>query len=227
MPFSVNSTGACLDYVPFALNIAERLLGVSFRQKVEMEVGTLGGSDFYWNIITLTPYLHRLWDNHGVIGFRPRYIDAERSKSGQVVYFATFTFHWLPKMIAHAGHNVPLQLSADDCLQMVSERLSFSVRKDRLFETVYTPGRQPPNDLQRLEDGHVCRVRFEVRWEAESMMRMLDLRWQASRLLCLSGGAEEDLLDPPSDDDSDSDGYPDYRPWVYRPEWGSDDDEAA
>ncbi|PQK17869.1 hypothetical protein BB8028_0009g00710 [Beauveria bassiana] len=205
VPFSVNSTRARLDYVPPALDIAERLLGVPFRQRVQAQVENLGGTDFPWNVITLTPYLHRLWDHHGVVGFRPRYIDSERGKSGKVIYFATFTFHWLPKNALDPHDNVPLQLSADDCLQMVSESVFFSVRKDRLFETVYTPGRQPPNDLQRLEDGHVCRVRFTERPKAESMMRMLDLRWQASRLLCLSGGAGEGFLEPASDVDSDSD----------------------
>ncbi|KAK8143320.1 hypothetical protein G3M48_007393 [Beauveria asiatica] len=225
VPFAVNSTRAGLDYLPPALAIAERLLGKSLGQ-VRRVLCTLGGSDYHWNVITLTPYLRRLWDNYGLIGFRPCYIDAEQDKSGNVNYLATFTFHWLFKNDMNSRLPIPEQLSAHDCLLMVTESGKFSTEKYRIFETVYTPGRQPPHDLQRLEDGHVCRVRFPDRKEAELMMVMLDLRWHASRLLCLSGGAGEDLLDA-SDDDSDSDGYLVFEESASRGVWGSDYDEDA
>lgn len=39
------------------------------------------------------------------------------------------------------------------------------------------------------------------------MMTMLQLRWAASRLLCLSGAAGHASLRPADDEDSDSDGY--------------------
>ncbi|OAA37262.1 hypothetical protein BBO_07644 [Beauveria brongniartii RCEF 3172] len=228
VPFAVNSTQAGLDYLPRALAIAERLLGKSLGQ-VRRVLCTLGGTDYHWNVITLTPYLHRLWNSYGLIGFRPRYIDAEQDKSGNVHYLATFTFHWLFKNNMNSSLPVPEQLSAHDCLLMVTESGKFSTEKDRIFETVYTPGRQPPNDLQRLEDGHICRVKFSDRKEAELMMVMLDLRWHASRLLCLSGAAGEDLLEPASDGDSDSDvcsnyGCPSFGARYF---WGSDYDESA
>ncbi|KAM3501488.1 hypothetical protein MY10362_005511 [Beauveria mimosiformis] len=228
VPFSVNSIRAGLDYLPPALAIAERLLGKPLGQ-VRRVLCTLGGSDYHWNVITLTPYLHRLWDSYGLIGFRPRYIDAEQDKSGNVNYLATFTFHWLFKNNMNPRLPIPEQLSAHECLLMVTESGKFSTEKYRIFETVYTPGRQPPNDLQRLEDGHVCRVRFSDRKEAELMMMMLDLRWHASRLLCLSGAAGEDLLEPASDGDSDSDVCSNYGcpSFGARRFWGSDYDEAA
>ncbi|KAM3426366.1 hypothetical protein MY4824_010003 [Beauveria thailandica] len=229
VPFAVNSTEAGLDYLPPALAIAERLLGESFNQEIRRLLDTLGGSDNPFNIITLTPYLHRLWDTYGLIGFKPCYIDAEQDKSGKAIYFVTFTFHWLFKNeLSDEDFVVAKELSAHDCYMMVNESTEFTAEKNRYFETVYTPSRQPPNDIQRLQDGHVCRVEFRNRRQAERMMVMLDLRWHASRLLCLSGGAGDDFLElDASADDSDSDGYLVFEESASRGVWGSDYDEAA
>ncbi|KAM3446666.1 hypothetical protein MY3296_009465 [Beauveria thailandica] len=229
VPFAVNSTEAGLDYLPPALAIAERLLGESFNQEIRRLLDTLGGSDNPFNIITLTPYLHQLWDTYGLIGFKPCYIDAEQDKSGKAIYFVTFTFHWLFKNeLSDEGFVVAKELSAHDCYMMVNESTEFTAEKNRYFETVYTPSRQPPNDIQRLQDGHVCRVEFRNRRQAERMMVMLDLRWHASRLLCLSGGAGDDFLKlDASADDSDSDGYLVFEESASRGVWGSDYDDAA
>ncbi|EJP63144.1 uncharacterized protein BBA_07949 [Beauveria bassiana ARSEF 2860] len=220
VPFAVNSTEAGLGYLPPALAIAERLLGESFGQTIRRNLDTLGGTDRPFNIITLTPYLHRLWDAYGFIGFRPCYIDAEQDKSGKTLYFATFTFHWLFKNALDGDVDLGKNITAHDCYMMVEESTEFAAEKDRYFETVYTPGREP----QRLQDGHVCRVEFEDRRLAERMMVMLDLRWHASRLLRLSGRAGDDFLKlDPNDDDSDSDGY--YLVFdeeASRGVWGSD-----
>ncbi|KAM0743446.1 hypothetical protein ACQRIT_003623 [Beauveria bassiana] len=222
VPFAVNSTEAGLAYLPPALAIAERLLGKSFGEEIREDLDTLGGSDYPFNIITLTPYLHRLWDTYGLIGFRPCYIDAKQDESGKAIYFATFTFHWLFKNALREDVLIMKKLSAHDCCMMVNESTEFTAEKNRYFETVYTPGRDPPNDIQRLQDGHVCRVEFEDRRLAERMMVMLDLRWHASRLLCLSGGAGDDFLKlDPSADDSDSDGYLVFEESASRGVWGS------
>ncbi|ATY60272.1 hypothetical protein A9K55_005576 [Cordyceps militaris] len=221
VPFSVNSTTQNIAYVPPVLIIAERLLGSSFIRMAEA-METCGGTDHIWNILPLTPYLHRLWDIYGLVGFKPCYIDAELAKSGRVAYIATFTFHWLLEN-GIQSLIIPEQLSADICLLMVEESESFSEIKDNIFESVYTRGRQP-DGLTRLKDGHVCRVAFSRRHEAESMMRMLDLRWHASRLRCLAGGAGIDLFEPYDSDDSDSDYFVrTTEPWRI---WDSSDGAA-
>lgn len=167
VPFSINSTVAALPYLRPILAVAERLLGMSFRLGAQGRIGTLGGSDCAYNVITLTPYLQQLWDRHGLVGFKPRYIETELQTSGRVVFFATFTFHWLPQNDMDPNDLSPQKCSADSRRSMTSESEKFDTQRKRIFEVVYTPGRQPLNDLQRLEDGHVCRVRFHRRASAE------------------------------------------------------------
>lgn len=203
VPYSVNQDGGALAYVPPVLAIAERLLGTSFSSTVRALIGSVGASDKPFNVITLHIGLHKLWDVKGLIGFKPCYIDVERQRSGNDVFFATFSFHWLFKNQLDCQNAVPLKLRDNNyCIQMTQQSDEFETLRPRIYEHVYT-GMQPPYDVRRLEDGQVCRVQFRDRSSAVNMLKMLELRWAASRLLCLSGAAGEDFSQSYDDDDSD------------------------
>lgn len=216
VPFSINDSPNSLRHLPVVFHIAERLLGPSFKESVKKLVNGLGRSDRPWNVLTLTPYVHRMWDTNGIVGFQPRYID---SVDGG--HYATFTFHWLLKNGLEPSDIAP-ELTPANCQDMVSESESFAAKRHNIFEMVYTPQRQAPNDVRRLEDGKVCRIKFATRGDAENMMRMLQLRWAAGRLWCLAGAATDRFVEPGQEDvDSDSDDSDDG----HRVDWGWQDAE--
>lgn len=201
MPHTINAQEADLAHLPIVFDIAERLLGNPFRTAIETYLNGVMQSDFPWNVLTLTNYLHGLWDNQGLVAFRPRYID--EADGG---FYATFTFHWLTKSAAETNARITSPLDAQDCHLMVDEHEEFAAKKHYMWETVYTPTRRG-DDKRPLEDGRVCRVWFRNKRNALMMMHMLDLRWAAGRLLFLAGGAGEDLVTPRLSSSSSSSGF--------------------
>ncbi|KAK8147530.1 hypothetical protein G3M48_001498 [Beauveria asiatica] len=184
IPHAVNHSEQSVSFFKAILPTLATMFGDQFATRINDIAGAARASDQLWNLLTLSVYVHRLYDL-GLIGFRPDKI-AHRDNDGYYVYFS---IHWLmPTKICHRkfpyeeAEGEPFQASEESLRRMLE--LQDRARANREAYDLFHMRKR-----EIVTDGTKISVRHEKLDEAQKMYDCLALSWAMRMMLFLAGGA--------------------------------------
>lgn len=191
LPHAIN---AAEDHVSFFSMIVPHLttmFGGTFANRLTELVGSRGASDQMWNMLTLEPYLHRLFDM-GLIGFRPERITKTILEEGGEVFHVQFGIHWLLRTELQCCHVV---VPTDETLRMMQTvRPEYQLNKKKF-------GAHNKESDARIPDGTLVSIQQVSLEDAQKMYDCLGMSWAMRMILFLAGAAGIPDGDPRSDDE--------------------------
>lgn len=145
-------------------------------------------ADHDWNLITLNPYLHRLWDN-GYFGLKPLGVSQDE-----------YGFHVRIQLIWFFQNDVERQ--STQFTRTEYERMFQKTPYKSRFTGIRELNCRTHRELQ---NGQVVSISFDAEFfeEADRMLFMFKIRWAASKIQFMAGGAGLDLDDPFNEDEDD------------------------
>lgn len=189
IPFATNASQTNIQFYGVTRFYSSSFLGHDIEDELNvLVVDEPGSSDKSWNMLSLHPTLHALWEKclFGIkcLGIVPH--DNEYSK-------IQLQFHWMPyqtrkpgDMIKTPYENFIREISQSPVNEQANPAITMEVRRDS--------GRE-------LETGQTFEILAE-KDDAEKMKVALDVRWAVVRLAAISGAARAwDLEDDPDECD--------------------------
>ncbi|CAK7237237.1 hypothetical protein SCUCBS95973_009892 [Sporothrix curviconia] len=192
IPFSFNSNRNNLDDYTRRFALCMELISSPLqntRPSTSLITAGLGASDQYWNMLSISPYLHSWWAK-AYWAFQCTGI--ESSDDGHAV---VLVFYWMPHRRGVPRQKVSLEPGATDYQDMMGARGSYGTGR--------VPGSQSQgfaNGIQHdsfrpIVSGQVFRVLLDTLEDAQKMKAMVDIQWACVRVAAMSAAAEPNDLD--------------------------------
>ncbi|OAA52195.1 hypothetical protein BBO_00036 [Beauveria brongniartii RCEF 3172] len=184
IPHAVNHSEQSVSFFKAMLPTLATMFGDQFATKINDIAGAVRASDQLWNLLTLSVYVHRLYDL-GLIGFRPDKI-AHRDNDGYYVYFS---IHWLmPTKIRHRKfHFVEKEAEAFEANEESLRQMLELQDEARANREAYDLFHMRKREI--VTDGTKISIHHEKLDQAQKMYDCLALSWAMRMMLFLAGAA--------------------------------------
>ncbi|RDA85906.1 hypothetical protein CP532_2727 [Ophiocordyceps camponoti-leonardi (nom. inval.)] len=181
VPFSWTSCDFHRDFIQTTLASAQHfgLPGLNFQQRCQMFRAN-GGADKAWNMLCLSPLLHKLWGK-AQFGFK---LIRRLDPTMQGLVPVELQFRWFRSPADGEKPNTPIDLA--------TEQDYANCRASRLFHDYgYTNGSvRFAQSGHIVRSGHLCRVMIPLQ-DVDNFEAMIETKWAACTLAAMSAAAND------------------------------------